>query len=369
MEIRTRHAEAIINTLRSVITEDINFITPEGIIIASSDESRIGQFHGGAVEVAKTKNPLIIKHDNEYEGARKGINLPVFYEQNLVAIVGITGEAKDISQFSNIIVKMSEILIKEHFLNTQKQFKRENNRVILELITKDNYSPEVLKSKMDELSYKHQEYKFFSIWSLPNLDYQNIELANLVYNSIEKRINFNDLISRDGSNFYILSATPTYPKLIEQIKPIKDYLETKYKIVVSIGVSEAINNYKEFNNAYRQAKMVVYLSSKEQIGLIRQFDNYSLDLLFQGFSDYIQVDYSNKIFTKMTPEEIEESEKLILGYIANNGSLNKTSEQLFIHKNTLQYRLNRIEQTTGLNPRNLEDLIKLYIAIQLNRKK
>jgi carbohydrate diacid regulator len=70
----------------------------------------------------------------------------------------------------------------------------------------------------------------------------------------------------------------------------------------------------------------------------------------------------------MSPEEVLESEKLILGYIANNGSLNKTSEQLFIHKNTLQYRLNRIEQTTGLNPRNLEDLIKLYIAIQLNRK-
>ena len=125
MVISKRYAEEIVKNLRSVVHEDINFMTPDGYIIASSDESRIGDFHEGAIVVARTNRMLIIEKHNQYKGTKKGINLPICIEQNVVAIIGITGEANDIMQFSNVIVKMSEILIKEHLLNIQKQFKRE----------------------------------------------------------------------------------------------------------------------------------------------------------------------------------------------------------------------------------------------------
>ena len=58
MEISTRHANEIIKNLKSVINEDINFISPDGTIIASSDEERVGNFHEGATIVAKTGEPL-----------------------------------------------------------------------------------------------------------------------------------------------------------------------------------------------------------------------------------------------------------------------------------------------------------------------
>jgi carbohydrate diacid regulator len=193
MQINKRQAEEIIHYLKSTIQEDINFIDLSGQIIASSDVSRVGDFHAGAVEVARTRKPVMIDHDNMFEGAKKGINLPVFYEQNLMAVIGITGEIDDIIQFSNVIVKMSEILIKENFLNTQKQFKRENNRIIMELITKDKFNPEILKSKMDELGYDPKKYHYFLIANLHQFDQHNIELSNLIYNSIEKRLKIEDI--------------------------------------------------------------------------------------------------------------------------------------------------------------------------------
>ena len=96
MEISKRHANEIIENLRSIIKEDINFISPAGLIIASSDETRVGDFHEGATIVARTKKELIINSENLFDGTKKGINLPVFFEQNLIAIVGITGEASEI---------------------------------------------------------------------------------------------------------------------------------------------------------------------------------------------------------------------------------------------------------------------------------
>jgi carbohydrate diacid regulator len=52
MEIRKRHATAIIDNLQSVIQEDINIISPQGEIIASTDPLRVGSFHEGALHVA-----------------------------------------------------------------------------------------------------------------------------------------------------------------------------------------------------------------------------------------------------------------------------------------------------------------------------
>lgn len=56
---------------------------------------------------------------------------------------------------------------------------------------------------------------------------------------------------------------------------------------------------------------------------------------------------------------------MILAYIKNNGSISKTSSDLFIHKNTLQYRLNKVAKMTGYNPRELKSLIVLYLALEL----
>lgn len=46
-------------------------------------------------------------------------------------------------------------------------------------------------------------------------------------------------------------------------------------------------------------------------------------------------------------------------------SLLGTSQKLFLHKNTVQYKLNHIYQKCGLNPRVFKDAVLLYLALQL----
>ncbi|MFR4713912.1 MAG: helix-turn-helix domain-containing protein [Blautia wexlerae] len=46
-------------------------------------------------------------------------------------------------------------------------------------------------------------------------------------------------------------------------------------------------------------------------------------------------------------------------------SLHNTCEKLFLHKNTLQYKLNHIYRKTGLNPRRFKDAVLLYLAGKL----
>ncbi|MCM1894391.1 MULTISPECIES: helix-turn-helix domain-containing protein [Dorea] len=46
-------------------------------------------------------------------------------------------------------------------------------------------------------------------------------------------------------------------------------------------------------------------------------------------------------------------------------SLIRTCDKLYLHKNTLQYKLNRIHKITGLNPRKFQDAVLLYLAVLL----
>jgi carbohydrate diacid regulator len=64
----------------------------------------------------------------------------------------------------------------------------------------------------------------------------------------------------------------------------------------------------------------------------------------------------------MNSEEIEDYQELLQTFVKNNGSIKKTSEEYYIHKNTLQYRLNKLKDITGYDPRTIEGIVVLYIA-------
>ena len=65
--------------------------------------------------------------------------------------------------------------------------------------------------------------------------------------------------------------------------------------------------------------------------------------------------------SKLSEKDIE----LLKVYFFNNMSLKDTSEQLFLHKNTLQYQLDKIGKLTGYNPREFKDASILYIGLKL----
>lgn len=61
----------------------------------------------------------------------------------------------------------------------------------------------------------------------------------------------------------------------------------------------------------------------------------------------------------------EKEQSLLKIYFSNNMSLKETADQMFLHKNTLQYQLDKIWKNTGYNPREFRDAAILYIALKL----
>lgn len=105
MYISTLDAETarkIADGIMQIISYNVNIMDNTGVIIASGDEARIGTIHQGAVKALSMQKPYIVYKDTENE--RKGINLPISYNKNVVGVVGISGPVEEVMQIGQIVV-------------------------------------------------------------------------------------------------------------------------------------------------------------------------------------------------------------------------------------------------------------------------
>ena len=102
MNISKQLARNIVKNLKDVLKQEINFIDTEGIIIASTDEERIRTLHEGAKIVLDTKKEVFISEDGQFKGTKRGINAPVYFEQHIIGIIGLTG-GKEVKKYAEIL--------------------------------------------------------------------------------------------------------------------------------------------------------------------------------------------------------------------------------------------------------------------------
>ncbi|MFR9190725.1 MAG: sugar diacid recognition domain-containing protein, partial [Anaerotruncus massiliensis (ex Togo et al. 2019)] len=122
MDISKRNAMQIVNEISGIIGQHVNMMDADGTIIASTDPERMDTYHEGAARViGEHLDELIIQSDDEYEGTRKGINLPILLDGEIAGVVGITGERDEVVKYGQIIKKMTEILLIENFDKEQKK--------------------------------------------------------------------------------------------------------------------------------------------------------------------------------------------------------------------------------------------------------
>ena len=117
-ELTHNQAQNIVNKMMKDIPYNINIMDKTGVIIGSGNKKRIGTLHHGAVEAIKQRKIVEIQKDEEF--VKKGINLPIELNGEIVGVVGISGEVKETRPFGNL-VKSTVILLIEQSVALEKE--------------------------------------------------------------------------------------------------------------------------------------------------------------------------------------------------------------------------------------------------------
>lgn len=363
MLISKNIAHQIVFHLKDVINQDLNFMDKNGIIIASTDPNRVNSFHEAAKLCIDKKDVIIIESDFQYSGSKKGINMPVEFNDEIVGVIGITGVRDEIEKYGTIIKKMTEILLKEEWLKENELQRRNKNRHILEGI---------IYNKFDDFNItidnKKNLAKYIAV-ARPLDIYPNLEESEDILKILDSYLFDHDniLYSFLFQELVILfiNCSDIY------IKRILTNINNSFKLIkrkkINYGISALFYDLNKTKIYYSQALSSLFWQEEYEKNPkhILFYDDVDLGILLSNISRENKNMFVNKVLGKLSNDDLKIYSNLIDTYGEKNGSIKAISEVYYMHKNTIQYRLNRLHELTGYNPREYNDYMILKLAFLL----
>ncbi|MBR6209160.1 MAG: helix-turn-helix domain-containing protein [Oscillospiraceae bacterium] len=374
--LAVHHAKQIVDELKSIIHRDINFMDRSGIIIASTDPSRVGTVHCGALQVIQNRLPsLSIYEDDPSAGVKRGINMAIFIDQTIVGVIGITGDPGEVSVFGDIIKRMTEIMMIEMRqreesdlldrarLSFIESWLFASDPDVAELETRGQLLGFDITSPYTVAILQVMNSNESHIGSRDNLtEVQNIVLLRFIKNYIkEKDKNYCTIIN---NRIFILLYRCQRNRAYSMLKSICSGIKSYYGVNVCGGISNQSNNCLDIRHCYAEAKTACAVSVRAPASTIICYDQMSIEFITQSIPSSIRKDLNNLIFSSCSPEEKKEFTRTIQVYYKYDGSIKDCANALYIHRNTFQYRISRVYEKTGYSLKIPTESFLLFISTQ-----
>ena len=159
----------------------------------------------------------------------------------------------------------------------------------------------------------------------------------------------------------------TYDDLEKTASMIVDMLNTEALTRVNVAFGTIVNEIKDVSRSYKEAKMAldvgkIFYSTKNVVA----YSKLGIGRLIYQLPLPLCRMFIKEIFDGKSPDDFdEETLTTINKFFENSLNVSETSRQLYIHRNTLVYRLDKLQKSTGLDLRVFEDAITFKIALMV----
>ncbi len=164
-----------------------------------------------------------------------------------------------------------------------------------------------------------------------------------------------------------LKPNETYDDMHKTARVILDMLNTEAMTKVHVAFGTIVNEIKDVSRSYKEAKMAldvgkIFYSNRNIVA----YSNLGIGRLIYQLPMPLCKMFIREIFDGKSPDEFDdETLATINKFFENSLNVSETSRQLYIHRNTLVYRLDKLQKSTNLDLRVFEDAITFKIALMV----
>ena len=368
-------AEQIIKRTTHIIKHNINVMNNQGIILASGDPERIGLIHEGALIAIRQNKVIAIHPDNidTFQGVQAGINLPLHFKGTIIGVIGITGSPERLNQYGELLKMTAEMIVEQAELLNQTQWRnRQKEELTLQLIKKNTDNTKLIQQWAEKLSIDLSTPRVACVLQLDASfaeKTEHNELNTLVQlidtpdrNNLVAITSLTELVilkpaSLNGQDWAPENESQRIDRLLARL-PSK--LQNKVKVALGHYFPDPNNIYL----SYQTAKETLCLGVKTAPSQSKYvFENYALQVLFSDLKEHWQGQELLRPYLKLL--NADKNKKLVNTlhvYFSHFGDQQACANALYIHRNTLRYRLDKIQQITGIQLQSLEGVCQLYLS-------
>ena len=157
---------------------------------------------------------------------------------------------------------------------------------------------------------------------------------------------------------------------IDQIsKHIYDTLSAEAMTSVYVAIGTVVNDLKNVSASYKEAKMALEVGKIfEENKKIVNYEQLGIGRLIYQLPAPLCKMFINEVLHGLSMDQFdEETLTTVNKFFENNLNVSETSRQLYIHRNTLVYRLDKLQKMTGLDLRNFDDAIIFKIMLMVSK--
>lgn len=158
-------------------------------------------------------------------------------------------------------------------------------------------------------------------------------------------------------------------KLYLLAKEIEENLRENYSINIIIGISGVASHLRELADRYKQSQMAIDVGRIfDSDSKIIKYDNLGIGRLIYQLPVTMCEMFLAEVFKKKQIDSLDSDTIYTINkFFENNLNVSETSRKLYVHRNTLVYRLDKIMKMTGLDLRKFDHAIEFKVAMLVHQ--
>ena len=346
--------QGVVYQMKDAIDRMVGVVDETGTIISCSDLNRIGEVRDGIASDRLTAGDAFVRDGYTY-------HLFSSNKRNDYAVL-VEGTDEPALRYAALLAISLQNIKQYH----DEKFDKAN---FIKNVVLDNILPGDIYAKARELHFA--------------TDVSRVVLLIRVTSGAD--ISAYDVVSGlfpDKQKDFVFNISETDTVLVKEIRPdnntrdmeklaasIVDTLQGEHYIKAVVGIGTPINNIKDLASSFKEAQIAmevgkVFDTEKQVIS----YDHLGIARLIYQLPTTLCEAFLREVFKQDSIDSLD-SETLftIQRFFENNLNVSETSRGLFVHRNTLVYRLEKIKKLTGLDLRKFDDAIVFKVALMVKK--
>lgn len=352
----SRLFQNIISQLKDVIHAAIGILDASGNIVACSEE----HIH------LKVNEELIEEFENKDVVVKDGFTFRAFKVRNKVEyIVFIQGEDEVALTYSGIMM-ISISNLKQLY---DEKYDKTN---FIKNVIFDNILPGDIGLKAKDLHLALEVNRVVFLIRIHKHTGLNLLHVYDTVKSLFPERNKDFVINIDDDNIALvkeLKGNTDSESLEKLAKTIVDTISTEVMTKVTIGIGTIAPNIRELARSYKEAQVALEVGKVfDTEKSIISYNNLGIGRLIYQLPTTLCELFLSEVFKKDSIDALDdETIFTIQKFFENNLNVSETARQLYVHRNTLVYRLDKIQKITGLDLRTFDDAIIFKVAMMVKK--
>lgn len=346
--------QSTIDGLKNIIRRELSVAEREGKIVATTEESMVNT----VIESAD----IFIQSPAENQLVQGYQYFKVFDNGSPEYIVMIKGEDEEAYR----IGKITAFQIQNLLVAYKERFDGDNfikNLLLDNLLLVDIYS------RAKKLRIENNVPRVvFLIETEIDKEFNVVEIVRSIFPTKQK-----DFVTAVDEKSIILVKELKEKDSKEEIdqisKHIYDTLSAEAMTSVYVAIGTVVNDLKNVSASYKEAEMALEVGKIfEENKKIVNYEQLGIGRLIYQLPAPLCKMFINEVLHGLSMDQFdEETLTTVNKFFENNLNVSETSRQLYIHRNTLVYRLDKLQKMTGLDLRNFDDAIIFKIMLMVSK--